>query len=145
MRPGYLDTLTQELSPLLVQLHLVQGAPTPTAVAVAATVGAVALAVGLILGSRLVAPSSAGAVIGLALAIPALAVGVDAIRFQLEPLGPVAHAVFTLLTVALTVELARRVLDVGLPRTLLTLAVGGFFGALIAALLMRAVQLGNAF
>jgi len=145
MKPGFSNALLAELGRRLEPLHLFAGPITPESVAVACGLAAVCVALGLLLSTRLLAQSDLGAVWLLTASVFAVPLGIEAIRYQLQPTRTATDALLAILAVALVVALAQRVLDTRVPRAMLTLAVGGFFAGLTGVLLAEVMRIGNAF
>jgi len=144
VKPNYTDNLLGRAGDALYDVHLVRDASAHNAVLVVAAIAVFALAVGLILSSRLFAQVSAGTALGLALVMLGVPVLFDAIRFQLEPVPAVGQLALILAPAGIVVWLARQLLDTGTPRAVGVIVVGSFFGGLIATLLAMAVRFSDA-
>ncbi|MBS2032265.1 MAG: hypothetical protein JST54_30475 [Deltaproteobacteria bacterium] len=144
MKPGYPDQLLTRAGEAFHHLHLLRDADSHTGVLGVAAIGVFSLSVGLILASRIFAQVSTGVLVSLALVMVGVPVLFDAIRFQIGPVPPVGQLALILAPAGIVVYVAKAMLDTGTPRALGVMAVGSFFGGLIATLLALAVQLSDA-
>jgi hypothetical protein len=144
LRPDYLVSLEHRLLGVIDRFHLVQGHANREALLIALAIGSIALFAGLLLSTQLIAASGTGAAAGIELAIAALALGADALRFQLAPLAAWQQALLALIAALVLIRISRDLLDASWPRTAGALLGAGFFGGLIAVLLGLAVQMANA-
>ena len=137
--------LNQFLADVGSQLTSWIGSRAPSRVEELAAVGAgvIALWVGLIAATRLLAQVSSGGAFGLAVTWAALAFGTDALchLYAVPPAGQGA-AVFAML--GLMLFAGTRLLDTSWPRAGAVLVMGSFFGGLIALVLSLFLRLMNA-
>ena len=109
-------------------------APGPEAVLVGVLVGVMALWMGAMLATRLLAQTSAGAALGLALTWLALAAGAHALS-QTQSLPPAAQAAAAGLALTLMVFAGTRILATSVARALGVLILSAGFGGLTAVLI----------